>query len=78
MTTFCKLPAAGLEALSAASIVVFGASEASPYKADKPSPSANAPSAFRAASANLLDSSSSSISIWGRHCSARRGRRGAW
>jgi agmatinase len=53
MTTFCKLPAASLEALSAASIVVFGASEASPYKADKPSHSANAPSALRAASANF-------------------------
>jgi agmatinase len=50
MTSFCKLPAADLDALLDVSIAVFGASEASPYSTDKPSHSANAPTAMRAAS----------------------------
>ena len=50
MTTFCKLPAADCAALPDISIAVFGASEASPYSADKPSHSATAPAAMRAAS----------------------------
>ncbi len=50
MTSFCKLPSADLNALANISIAVFGASEASPYSTDKPSHSANAPAALRAAS----------------------------
>ena len=50
MTTFCKLPAADIDALSDVSVVVFGASEASPYSPDRPSHSANAPAAIRTAS----------------------------
>jgi agmatinase len=47
---FCKLPAADLRALTDVSIAAFGACEASPHSADKPSLSANAPAAMRAAS----------------------------
>jgi agmatinase len=50
MTRFCKLPAADLAALPDISVAVFGASEASPYDTSKPSHSANAPGAMRAAS----------------------------
>ena len=50
METFCKLPSGQLGALSNISIGIFGASEASPYRADEPSHSANAPSAVRKAS----------------------------
>jgi agmatinase len=50
MTSFCKLPSADLNALANIAIAVFGASEASPYSTDKPSHSANAPAAMRAAS----------------------------
>jgi agmatinase len=50
MINFCKLPPADLGALSDISIAVFGASEASPYIVDRPSHSANAPAAMRAAS----------------------------
>jgi agmatinase len=53
MSTFAKLPSASFEALDGVSIAVFGASEASPYKPDKPSHSANAPAALRAASAGF-------------------------
>lgn len=53
MTTFCKLPKADLQDLKNVWVVVFGASEASPYKAGIPSHSANAPAAIRQASAEL-------------------------
>lgn len=53
MTTFCKLPSADFGALDAVSVAVFGASEASPYKPDAPSHSANAPTAIRKASAGF-------------------------
>jgi agmatinase len=53
MSTFAKLPSASFEALDGVSIAVFGASEASPYKPDKRSHSANAPAALRAASAGF-------------------------
>lgn len=53
MTTFCKLPPADLHDLRDVSVVVFGASEASPYKAGAPSHSANAPTAIRQASAGF-------------------------
>jgi agmatinase len=53
MSTFARLPSASLETLGGVSIAVFGASEASPYKPDKPSHSANAPAALRAASAGF-------------------------
>jgi len=52
-STFASLPAASFEALEGISIAVFGASEASPYKADKPSHSANAPAALREAAAGF-------------------------
>lgn len=51
MTNFCKLPSANLAALKDVSVAVFGASEASPYKPEAPSHSANAPAAVRKASA---------------------------
>jgi agmatinase len=51
--TFAGLPTASFEALEGVSIAVFGASEASPYKPDKPSHSANAPWALRKASAGF-------------------------
>jgi agmatinase len=51
MPTFCNLPSAGLQALAGASVVVFGAAEASPYKPDALSHSAGAPTALRVASA---------------------------
>src|ERR1700761_8645877 len=50
MDTFCKLPSAQFNSLGDISIGLFGASEASPYRADKPSHSANAPAAIRRAS----------------------------
>jgi len=50
MNTFCKLPYADVGSLDGVSVAVFGASEASPYKPDKPSHSANAPDALRLAS----------------------------
>lgn len=50
MTTFCKLPAADFAVLTDISIAVFGASEASPYSANKSSHSAMAPAAMRVAS----------------------------
>lgn len=53
MTNFCKLPSANLATLNDVSVAVFGASEASPYKPDAPSHSANAPTALRKASAGF-------------------------
>ena len=51
--TFVGLPRAKLEDLSRASVVVLGASEASPYKPGQPSHSAGAPAALRKASAEF-------------------------
>ena len=48
--SFAKLPRGSLDALESGGIAIIGASEASPYKPDKPSHSANAPSALRQAS----------------------------
>lgn len=48
--TFAALPAADLGALDRPSIVLFGASEATPYDDGEPSHSADAPAAIRAAS----------------------------
>ena len=48
--TFAALPAAELDALVSPSIVLFGASEATPYDNGEPSHSADAPAAIRAAS----------------------------
>lgn len=45
--SFAKLPTGSLDNLEGVSIAIIGASEASPYKPDKPSHSANAPSALR-------------------------------
>jgi agmatinase len=48
--TFAALPAADLDTLERPSIVLFGASEATPYDDGEPSHSADAPAAIRAAS----------------------------
>lgn len=48
--TFAALPAATIDALDDPSIVLFGASEATPYDDGEPSHSAEAPAAIRAAS----------------------------
>ncbi|KZE18667.1 MULTISPECIES: arginase family protein [Sphingomonas] len=48
--TFAALPAADIDALDQPSIVLFGASEATPYDDGEPSHSAEAPAAVRAAS----------------------------
>jgi len=48
--TFAALPAADIAALDRPSIVLFGASEATPYDDGAPSHSADAPAAIRAAS----------------------------
>lgn len=48
--TFAALPAADIDALDQPSIVLFGASEATPYDDGEPSHSAEAPAAIRAAS----------------------------
>lgn len=48
--TFAALPAADLDSLDTPSIVLFGASEATPYDDGEPSHSADAPAAIRAAS----------------------------
>ncbi len=48
--TFAALPAADIDALERPSIVLFGASEATPYDDGEPSHSADAPAAIRAAS----------------------------
>ncbi|MEH3039601.1 MAG: arginase family protein [Sphingomonas paucimobilis] len=48
--TFAALPAADIGALDRPSIVLFGASEATPYDDGEPSHSAEAPAAIRAAS----------------------------
>ncbi len=48
--TFAALPAADLDTLDRPSIVLFGASEATPYDDGEPSHSADAPTAIRAAS----------------------------
>ncbi len=48
--TFAALPAADLDTLNAARVVVFGASEATPYNSAEPSHSADAPAAIRGAS----------------------------
>lgn len=48
--TFAALPAADIDALNQPSIVLFGASEATPYDDGEPSHSAEAPAAIRAAS----------------------------
>ncbi len=48
--TFAALPAAELDALDSPNIVLFGASEATPYDDGEPSHSADAPAVIRAAS----------------------------
>jgi len=48
--TFAALPAADIDTLDKPSIVLFGASEATPYDDGEPSHSADAPAAIRAAS----------------------------
>ncbi|KQN03760.1 arginase family protein [Sphingomonas sp. Leaf25] len=48
--TFAALPAADLDTLDRPSVVVFGASEATPYNSADPSHSADAPAAIRSAS----------------------------
>jgi agmatinase len=53
MTTFANLPHGALSGLDAVRVAIIGASEASPYEADKPSHSANAPQALREASAKF-------------------------
>jgi agmatinase len=53
MTTFADLPHGALSGLDAVRVAIIGASEASPYEADKPSHSANAPQALREASAKF-------------------------
>ncbi|MDB6111376.1 MAG: arginase, partial [Pedosphaera sp.] len=50
MTSFANLPHADLSRLEGADVAIIGASEGSPYKADEPSHSANAPAALRQAS----------------------------
>lgn len=50
MTSFANLPRADLSKLEGVRVAIIGASEGSPYKADKPSHSANAPAALRRAS----------------------------
>jgi agmatinase len=54
--TFINLPQANLESLAGARIVVFGASEASPYVAGERSHSADAPATLRKASAQFAGS----------------------
>jgi len=48
--TFAALPAVELDALGSPTIVLFGASEATPYNSAEPSHSADAPAAIRSAS----------------------------
>jgi agmatinase len=55
-TTFINLPQAKLESLDDARVVVFGASEASPYVAGERSHSADGPAALRKASAQFAGS----------------------